>query len=65
VSVQTETVELAEAIEVMPPAHDEIAERAYEIHLSGEGGDELENWLQAERELMAAHGDTAADSDDA
>ena len=34
--------------------HDEIAVRAYEIHESGEGGDELENWLRAERELDAA-----------
>ena len=33
--------------------HDEIAVRAYEIHESGEGGDELENWLRAERELEA------------
>ena len=31
--------------------HDEIAVRAYEIHESGDGGDELENWLRAEREL--------------
>ena len=31
--------------------HDEISVRAYEIHESGEGGDELENWLRAEREL--------------
>ena len=31
--------------------HDEIAVRAYEIHESGEGGDELENGLRAEREL--------------
>ena len=34
--------------------HDEIAVRAYEIHESGEGGDELENWLRAERELDVA-----------
>jgi hypothetical protein len=32
---------------------DEIAVRAYEIHESGEGGDELDNWLRAERELEA------------
>jgi len=32
---------------------DEIAVRAYHIHLSGSGGDELENWVQAERELEA------------
>ncbi len=33
---------------------EEIAARAYEIHLSGSGGDELENWLRAEDELTAA-----------
>ena len=32
---------------------EEIAVRAYEIHESGEGGDELDNWLRAERELEA------------
>ena len=36
------------------PTQDEIAVRAYEIHESGEGGDELENWLRAERELDVA-----------
>ena len=36
------------------PTHEEIELRAYEIHESGEGGDELENWLRAERELDAA-----------
>jgi hypothetical protein len=33
------------------PTHDEIASRAYEIHISGEGADELGDWLQAEKEL--------------
>jgi hypothetical protein len=28
-----------------------IAKRAYEIHASGRGGSELDNWLRAEREL--------------
>jgi hypothetical protein len=28
--------------------------RAYEIHESSDGGDELENWLRAERELESA-----------
>lgn len=32
---------------------EEIAVRAYEIHISGTGGDELENWLRAEKELQA------------
>jgi hypothetical protein len=31
--------------------HEMIAKRAYEIFLSGRGGDELHNWLAAEREL--------------
>jgi hypothetical protein len=30
-----------------------VAERAYYIHLD-EGGDPTENWLRAERELLAA-----------
>ena len=34
--------------------HDEIAERAYFIHLTDGVGDEVENWLRAESELMAA-----------
>ena len=36
------------------PTQEQIAVRAYEIHESGEGGDELENWLRAERELDVA-----------
>jgi hypothetical protein len=34
--------------------HEQIAMRAYEIHLSGTGGDAVEQWLRAERELTAA-----------
>ena len=37
-----------------PPDHDEIAERAYFIHLEQGNCDELANWLRAERELKAA-----------
>jgi hypothetical protein len=33
--------------------HDDIAMRAYYIHLEG-GPDPLENWVRAERELAAA-----------
>jgi Protein of unknown function (DUF2934) len=36
------------------PTHEEIATRAYFIHLDEGGRDELENWLRAERELLAA-----------
>jgi|HubBroStandDraft_1064217.scaffolds.fasta_scaffold339232_2 hypothetical protein len=31
--------------------HEMIAKRAYEIYRSGKGGDQLGNWLRAEREL--------------
>lgn len=34
------------------PAPDAVAARAYELWLAGHG-DELANWLQAERELIA------------
>ncbi len=30
-----------------------IAKRAFEIHASGKGGSELDNWFAAERELRA------------
>ena len=33
--------------------YDAIAQRAYEIFESGEGGTPQENWERAERELMA------------
>jgi hypothetical protein len=34
--------------------HEQIAARAYELHLAGAGGDPLEHWLRAERELVGA-----------
>ena len=34
--------------------HDMIANRAYEIYLSGAGGSEFDNWCRAERELRGA-----------
>jgi hypothetical protein len=34
-----------------PASYDEISERAYFISLEEGGGDEVENWLRAEREL--------------
>ena len=36
------------------PSHNEIAERAYFIHLEEGGCDELGNWLRAEDELTTA-----------
>jgi hypothetical protein len=32
--------------------HEAIARRAYEIHTSGEGGSDVEDWLRSERELL-------------
>ena len=37
-----------------PVTHEQIALRAYELHLLGVGADPMENWLRAERELVAA-----------
>ena len=36
------------------PSHDEIAVRAYFLHLEVPGSDQLGNWLRAERELTPA-----------
>jgi hypothetical protein len=36
-----------------PVTHEQIAERAYFLHLE-RGGDAFENWLVAERELATA-----------
>jgi Protein of unknown function (DUF2934)/WS/DGAT C-terminal domain len=36
------------------PSYDEISERAYFISLEEGGGDEVANWLRAERELATA-----------
>ena len=38
---------------VAAPTPEQIAERAYYLHLE-RGGEELENWLTAERELAPA-----------
>ena len=35
------------------PVWEHVATRAYYLHLD-EGGDALDNWLRAERELLAA-----------
>jgi hypothetical protein len=37
-----------------PVSHEQIALRAYELHLLGAGADPMENWLRAERELVEA-----------
>jgi hypothetical protein len=37
-----------------PVTHEQIALRAYELHLLGVGADPMDNWLRAERELVTA-----------
>jgi Protein of unknown function (DUF2934) len=34
--------------------HEQIALRAYELHLAGSDGDAMAHWLRAERELVSA-----------
>jgi hypothetical protein len=42
------------AVPAAPVTHEQIALRAYEIHLEGTDGDALAHWLRAERELVGA-----------
>jgi hypothetical protein len=49
----TKPTEAREPAASPKPSHDQIAERAYAIHLE-EGGSDEENWLRAERELTPA-----------
>jgi DUF2934 family protein len=49
----TRRTKKTEAMEPVVLIWEHIAERAYYIHLD-EGGDPTENWLRAERELVAA-----------
>jgi hypothetical protein len=41
-------------VEPRPVSHEQIALRAYELHLLGQGTDAMDNWLRAERELVGA-----------
>jgi hypothetical protein len=46
------------AVVVPEPQHDDIARRAFEIFLShgGNHGHDVDDWLQAERDVRAAAG---------
>ena len=37
-----------------PVTHEQIALRAYELHLTESNGDAMAHWLRAERELVGA-----------
>lgn len=47
-------VEIVEVIEVVEVPYEAIAERAYYIALDNQGGDPVDHWLTAERELAGA-----------
>jgi hypothetical protein len=49
----TRRTKKVEATEPIVLTWEHVATRAYYIHLE-EGGDSVENWLRAERELVAA-----------
>jgi Protein of unknown function (DUF2934) len=42
------------AVAEPPVTHEQIAMRAYELHLAGCDGDAMAHWLRAERELVGA-----------
>ena len=54
---KTPTTARKRTLKAAPPlpeiSPEEIAMRAYFIAISGEGGDDLENWLRAEQELTS------------
>jgi len=50
---KTTTTRRTKKAELIEATWDHVAMRAYYIHLE-EGGDPTENWLRAERELIAA-----------
>ena len=50
---KTTTTRRTKKAELVEMSWDHVATRAYYIHLE-EGGDPTENWLRAERELIAA-----------
>ena len=50
-TVTRRTTKKVEAIQPIELNWDDVATRAYYIHLD-EGGDPVENWLRAERELV-------------
>ena len=49
----TRRTKKTEVIDATVPVWEHVATRAYFIHLE-DGGDPIENWLRAERELVAA-----------
>ena len=60
---EPETTEPNSAQVIRPyPTHEDVQRRAYEIYLSQgrTDGRDLDNWLQAEREMSQANGGTTS-----
>jgi hypothetical protein len=54
-TVKTATTRRRTSASATPPVtHEQIALRAYELHLTGSDGDAMAHWLRAERELVGA-----------
>ena len=48
------TVRRRKAVAPVVVTHEQIAERAYHLYLSGSDGDAFSHWVAAERELATA-----------
>jgi hypothetical protein len=53
-ATKSPSTKTAKPKQLKAPTHDEIQHRAYEISQSTGNGDPVGNWLEAERELVAA-----------
>ena len=53
-TVKTATTRRRSTSAPAPVTHEQIALRAYELHLAGSEGDAMAHWLRAERELATA-----------
>jgi hypothetical protein len=55
VKTATKTASTRRRATATPPVtHEQIALRAYMLHLTGSDGDAMAHWLRAERELVGA-----------
>jgi hypothetical protein len=53
-SPTAKTTKTTKTIKRKAPSHDQIQERAYEISQASPTGDDVANWLEAERQLVEA-----------
>ena len=53
-TAKTATVRRRATSAPAPVTHEQIALRAYQLHVAGSDGDAMAHWLRAERELAGA-----------